>query len=117
MTMADSAKLERRLQREFTTVRAMIGMYCRDHHETRDALCADCEQLWQYAQARVDKCPFGIEKPTCAKCPVHCYKRDMREQIRNVMRYAGPRMMWRHPWLTVLHIVHGREDAPVRGRS
>jgi hypothetical protein len=27
----------------------------------------------------------------------------MREQVRQVMRYAGPRMMFLHPVLTLLH--------------
>jgi len=94
------------------TVRAMIGIYCQDHHETGPHLCADCEALWQYAQQRVVRCPFGTDKPTCAKCTVHCYKRNMRKRIRSVMRYAGPRMTWRRPWLTLLHMLHGRKDPP-----
>ncbi|MCU0694060.1 MAG: nitrous oxide-stimulated promoter family protein [Polyangiaceae bacterium] len=107
----------RRLQRELKTVHAMIGIYCHDHHGETGTFCADCEPLWQYAQQRVDRCPFGIDKPTCAKCTVHCYQSAMRERIRMVMRYAGPRMMWRHPWLTLLHVLHGRERAPRLKRS
>jgi len=39
----------------------------------------------------------------CSLCPVHCYSQTNRERIRTVMGYAGPRMLWRHPWLTLLH--------------
>jgi hypothetical protein len=29
-----------------------------------------------------------------------------------VMRYTGPRMMWRHPVLAVRHVLDGRRPAP-----
>jgi predicted amidophosphoribosyltransferase len=92
-----------RLDRERHTIRTMIAMYCRDHHGSGGALCADCEQLHGYAMLRIDKCPYSADKPTCAKCPTHCYKPDRREEVRAVMRYAGPRMLLRHPVLTLLH--------------
>jgi hypothetical protein len=56
-----------------------------------------------YASVRLDRCRFGAAKPTCAHCPVHCYQRDRRAQMRVVMRYAGPRMLWRHPLLSLGH--------------
>lgn len=105
-------KAERRTARELETVRAMIDIYCRDHHGTRQGRCADCEALWQYADARVEHCPFGAEKPTCVNCTVHCYKPERREQIRQVMRHSGPRMPLRHPLLTVFHYIDGRRPAP-----
>jgi len=36
----------------------------------------------------------------------------MRERIRAVMRYAGPRMLWRHPLLALLHLADGLQDEP-----
>ncbi len=107
----------RRLRRELETVRATIGIYCRDHHAGRGALCDECEALWRYAAERVDRCPFGTEKPTCAACTVHCYKASRREQIRRVMRYAGPRMTWLHPVLTIFHFIDQRRPAPVLRRK
>ncbi len=96
----------RRIRRERKTISAMIGMYCRDLHGTQpDALCDSCRSLNDYAMQRIDKCPFCLEKPICANCTIHCYKDDMREEVREVMRYAGPRMMRRHPVLAVLHIL------------
>jgi len=57
-----------------------------------------------YAEARLAKCPYGEAKPTCAKCPVHCYKSAPRERIRQIMRFAGPRMPYRHPWRALVHV-------------
>ena len=93
-----------RIKREKTTVRTMIRMYCAGLHKTT-SLCADCEQLHAYAMQRIDKCPFDECKPTCAKCHVHCYKPARREQIRQVMRYSGRRMLLSHPWLTLRHYI------------
>jgi predicted amidophosphoribosyltransferase len=90
----------------------MIGIYCRGHHGMGDALCAECQGLLEYAGVRLERCHFGLEKPVCVKCPVHCYQRARREQVRAVMRYAGPRMVWRHPVLSVRHWVDGLRQAP-----
>ena len=109
---------ERRIRRERKTITAMIGMYCRDHHDTRPAeLCDGCGVLDDYAMQRIDKCPFCLEKPTCANCTIHCYKDDMREEVRKVMRYAGPKMMRRHPVLAVLHILDGFRSAESPARK
>jgi len=106
--------LHPRLAREARTLRAMIDIYCRGQHGTRSQLCADCAELRDYALARLDRCPFQEQKPTCANCTVHCYKPVMRERVRAVMRYAGPRMIWRHPILALLHLlVDSRRPAPV----
>lgn len=94
-----------RLERERQTVAAMIGIYCADHHGA--VLCRDCRELAAYASCRLDRCPFGADKPTCARCPIHCYKPEMRQRIRAVMRYAGPRMAYRHPWLALRHWMDG----------
>jgi hypothetical protein len=101
---------------ERDTVRAMIRIYCRDNHQS-DQLCDPCAGLQNYSEARLAKCPFGIEKPTCQNCPVHCYEPLMREQIREVMRYAGPRMIWHHPLLTIRHVIHNSRTAPDNKRG
>ena len=104
----------RRLTRERRTVSLMIAMYCRAHHAPAERLCTQCAELEAYALARIEKCPFGADKPTCANCPVHCYNPEMRERVRVVMRYAGPRMLLRHPVLALLHLLDGRREAPAR---
>lgn len=102
----------KRLARERQTIVAMIGSYCEGHHQADTALCPECRQLLDYAAVRLERCRFGTEKPVCAKCPVHCYQRIRREQIRTVMRYAGPRMLWQRPILSLRHWLHGFRRAP-----
>lgn len=93
----------RRRQREEKTLHAMVEIYCRAHHGGEGA-CKDCRELLHYAHMRLERCPFGEGKPSCAQCPVHCYKPEPREQVRQVMRFAGPHMLWHHPILTFLHL-------------
>ena len=95
--------------REQDILKAMIRIYCRGHHQT-DHLCNECSQLLEYGQGRLAKCPFGDEKPACQNCPVHCYKPVMRQRIQKVMRYAGPRMIWRHPLMAVQHLIHTQQS-------
>ncbi len=98
---------KRRLQRELKTVQAMIRLYCQPQHGTKETLCPDCEALLAYAEKRLDKCPYGERKPVCNRCAVHCYKPAMRKRVRDVMRYAGPRLFWHYPVLTIQHLLDG----------
>jgi hypothetical protein len=84
----------------------MVEIYCVDHHGARPGeVCADCRDFLVYAERRLDKCPYGENKPTCARCPIHCYKPARREHAREIMRHAGPRMTLRHPWLSLTHLL------------
>jgi hypothetical protein len=102
----------RRLVREWKTMAAMVRCYCRDHHDTTAGLCPECQGLLDYATGRLERCRFGPGKPTCANCPVHCYQRNRRDQMKAVMRLAGPRMLWRHPVLSLRHWWDGFRKAP-----
>jgi len=92
-----------RIVREKKTIEVMVGMYCNKYHGTDDESCPDCSELLDYTASRLDKCPLQENKPTCAKCPIHCYKPSMREKVRSVMRYSGPRLILRHPVLALFH--------------
>lgn len=109
-----------RLAREMDTVSAMLRIHCRDHHAQDAAgaeLCEACATLQAYARKRLAACTFGADKPTCVKCPIHCYGTRQREDMREVMRYAGPRMLLRHPVLAIAHVIDGRRPAPARPGS
>jgi hypothetical protein len=96
------------LEREYKTIREMIDLSCSKRHGAKPGeLCPSCRKLLSYAQARLDKCPYREKKPACARCPVHCYKPAMRDRIRDVMRWAGPRMMRHHPLLALRHLLDG----------
>ena len=80
-----------RIKREQRTVGLMISLYCRKHHGSpKGLLCEECAALRDYAAERLSHCPHGEKKPTCRKCAIHCYRPDMKERIRKVMRYSGP---------------------------
>lgn len=107
-----------RRAREFKMIAAMLRMYCRAHHGPKQAnLCDSCSELHDYSRRRLERCVFGEAKPTCANCTVHCYRAAMRERIRVVMRWAGPRMLWHHPVLAIRHMIDGHLPAPILQRS
>lgn len=93
-----------RIAIEKKTVRAMIRIYCRG--QLHERMCAKCLTLEDYALKRLDRCPFGDGKPACKDCTTHCYKPSMREAIRKVMRYSGPRMIWYNPWLLIRYSIY-----------
>ncbi|MBI5622380.1 MAG: nitrous oxide-stimulated promoter family protein [Elusimicrobia bacterium] len=101
-----------RLEREFETLTVMVELHCLSAHGTAAPPCPDCRSLLDYARARLDRCPFGADKPTCAKCPIHCYRPAERELVRRIMRFSGPRMLWRHPLLALLHVLDGLREPP-----
>jgi hypothetical protein len=88
---------------EVSTIKAMIALYCKKKHR-QPTICSECKQLEEYALMRIQRCPFGDLKPACSQCEVHCYKSDKREQVKDVMRYSGPRMILYHPFYALLHI-------------
>ena len=108
--MADK---NRRIIREKKTVEAMIHLYCRSRHRLSEELCSECRVLLDYARERLNRCPFQENKTTCAQCRIQCYKPGMKEKIREVMKYAGPRMTCRHPLLALSHFIDGFRKEPV----
>jgi len=104
----DMRRETKRIGRESLTMTKMVGIYCAAHHDNfREALCAACQEFLDYAQLRLQKCPYGEDKPTCANCPIHCYKPARKAQARDIMRFAGPRMLLRHPLLAIAHQFDG----------
>lgn len=102
--------LETKRRQEKGVVACMIALYCRRKHHTRQGLCPDCAALEAYARQRSDHCPFMQTKTFCSNCAVHCYRPDMREKIRAVMRFSGPRMLLVHPVLAVRHLLESRRE-------
>lgn len=95
----------RKIEKEKRIIDFMIRFYCRRIHGNGKELCPECSELRDYSFARLDRCPFGDNKKACRHCSIHCYKPEMREKVRKVMRYSGPRMFlyspieaFKHTW-------------------
>jgi hypothetical protein len=90
-----------------------ISMYCDRHHSERDRalfnfqkgktpvqidsgppLCGECTALLRHAIVKRVLCPLD-PKPKCRKCPEHCYRPNFHAQMDTVMRYSGPRSLFR----------------------
>ena len=106
-------------EREKEMVSDMILLYCQKQHKSirkvtglkKTDLCQECAELEAYARMRSDKCPFMETKTFCSNCKVHCYKPDMRQRIRTVMRFSGPRMLFVHPVAAIRHVIESRKEA------
>lgn len=96
-------------EREKVIVSRMIALCCRKNHGGK-TLCPDCAALDAYARQRSDKCPFMETKTFCSNCRVHCYQPEMREKIRAVMRFSGPRMLFRHPIPAIRHMIESHKE-------
>ena len=101
--------VETTLEREKRVVSEMIALYCRKNHGGKE-LCPECAALRDYAVQRSDKCPFMETKTFCSNCRVHCYKPEMREKIRTVMRFSGPRMLFYHPIMAIRHVIESMKE-------
>ena len=96
----------KRLEKEKKTIGIMIKIFCSANHGgSSNLLCPACTELSDYAKERLNKCPYGENKGACSKCKIHCYKQDMREQITEVMRFSGTKMVTKHPLLAIDHLL------------
>lgn len=102
--------VQNKREQEKQTVSLMIKIYCNKKHHTKGELCKECEVLSEYAKLRSDKCPFMETKTFCSNCKVHCYKPEMRERIREVMRFSGPRMLLYNPVMAVRHVIESKKE-------
>ena len=110
--MQENNEIQKKRDDEKATVTLMIQLYCHKCHKTKKAmkssefLCDECKELSNYVNERVQKCPYTAKgtKTFCSFCKTHCYKSEMREKIRTVMRFSGPRMMFYHPVKTFRHL-------------
>ncbi|MGL6315174.1 nitrous oxide-stimulated promoter family protein [Vibrio sp. WXL103] len=98
---------------EHQTVTHMVMLYCQHHHQSGPP-CEQCQALLEYAEQKLDRCPYGQDKPACNQCPIHCYKPAQKAQMKAVMRYAGPRMLLRHPILAIRHLIKERKAFPAK---
>ena len=92
-----------RVEKEKQIIQLMIEIYCNKKHQQQKDLCEECQALLEYAHKRLSFCKFGDEKTACRKCPIHCYKKDMKMKVKEVMRFSGPRLLIYRPVEFIKH--------------
>ncbi len=105
-----------KIEEERKVVELMIKLYCKKKHKNKE-LCNDCNELLEYVNLRLSKCPFGDQKTFCSNCKIHCYKPIMREKIKEVMRFSGPRMLFYHPIIAIKHLKETIKEKRKNGKK
>lgn len=93
-----------RIELEKKILCRMIFIYCKGNKHG-EVPCSQCKELLDYANQRLSLCKFGENKTFCSRCTVHCFKPEMREVVRNVMKYSGPRILFYNPIMTMKHFL------------
>ena len=107
-----------KLEKEKEVCNLMIELYCHKKHKTKKGkLCAECKEMEEYVAYRLSKCPFGENKTFCSNCRIHCYNKEHREKIREIMRFSGPRMIFHHPILAFKHVIETKKEKKKLSRS
>ena len=103
--------VDERIDRDLHTLTRFIEVCC-NHWHKRDArsevslkgmnihalmgrsivLCGGCAKLLAHAVYKRSHCPMD-PKPACKKCPSHCYHPMFRQQIREVMKFSGRKLV------------------------
>ncbi|MBF0119652.1 MAG: nitrous oxide-stimulated promoter family protein [Desulfobacterales bacterium] len=106
-----------RLEREKITIRAMIEIYCKAFHNDSTQICKECSDIYNYASFRIDKCPHKDMKPSCAKCEIHCFNKIMRDKVKKIMRFSGPKMIIYHPILSMYHYIDSFKSGALKDKE
>ncbi len=101
-----------RQKKDIRLLAKFVEVYCTGNHRTAEhaplvlpeglgkrSLCPECTSFLEYGISKRLKCPLEAEKPTCKNCRIHCYDKQRREKVREIMAYAGRKLM-----------MHGRLD-------
>src|SRR3990172_1925841 len=91
--------LDENIQRDVDLLGEFIFIYCADKHQGEELsspaaggivgrylaknfsqYCEDCRRLLLHAVSKRVLCPYD-PKPSCKKCPTHCYGQGYREKI------------------------------------
>ncbi|KAF0249083.1 MAG: hypothetical protein FD167_1507 [bacterium] len=106
--------LGERLERENKTIKAMIEIYCKKNHKSNIGSCSECRQIYDYASYRITRCPHKDNKPACTTCEIHCFSLKMKEEIKKIMRFSGPRMLIHHPILSLFHYIDKLKEGSLK---
>lgn len=110
--MQDKTILTGKLKTELITIEKMTKLYCLQHHQQKVEQCRSCQDFINYAAKKLDRCVYGQNKPACKQCPIHCYKPAEKQLAQRIMRYAGPKMLFKHPILAIKHLIKSQKRFP-----
>ena len=100
-----------RTERDRKTLEAIGRIYCSAHHDTspkdETGLCTSCRQVIDQTLQRATACPFDHEG-NCQDCSIHCQRGEAQQRIKEIMRYAAPRMTFLHPLMTAEYLLKKR---------
>ncbi len=100
-----------RIDQEKDTLQKMVTLYCR-HRLKVKYIPESYEQLIAYAFRQLERCRWGAKKPNCHQCKVHCYAPDKRRQVREIMKWAGPRMIIYAPMKAMRYLINSMRSNP-----
>lgn len=93
--------------RDLKTLEAIGRIFCNAHHPDADrdeaGLCPACRNTIDATFARTATCP-NHQRSNCEDCAVKCQRGDAQARIKEIMRYSAPRMLFRHPLMTLEYL-------------
>lgn len=101
--MSINIKKHKNILKEKKTFDKMLKIYCKKKHQSKE-LCKECLEIQNYVYKRIEMCPFILNKPFCAYCKIQCYKKEMKEKVIKIMKFSGPKMMFRAPIQSFRHV-------------
>ena len=91
-------------EKDLRTLRAIGCMYCKAHHASSvkgpHGLCEECTATVAFTHERTKNCPYG-HAHNCQDCTTKCNRGQQQQRVKAMMRYAAPRMLLRHPLMTM----------------
>lgn len=92
------------VEKDRRTLEAIGQIYCSGNHarvlKDEGGMCVECREAIEQTLDRTRSCPHGHEL-NCEDCSTHCQRGDAQARIKAIMRYAAPRMAFRHPIMAV----------------
>lgn len=106
--IATMETLTKQQKKDIRLIGKFVEVYCSGKHEMVERntfmlpaglgqrmVCSECATFMEYAVSKRLKCPLEAEKPSCKHCRIHCYGKEQREKVRQIMAYSGRRLMMR----------------------
>lgn len=102
--------IETKREREKKMISQMIALYCHRNHHTRGAPLSRVRGAERLRPRPLRALPVHGDEDLLRQLPRARYKPDMREKIRAVMRFSGPRMIFYHPVAAIRHVVETKRE-------